>query len=309
MLTKSGLRLGIALPQVFPDGQVDRQLIRDFAIEAEAIGYDDLWLQERIIGPETNVEPLALMAYVAALTQKIRLGVSVMILTQRNPVQLAKALASLDQLSDGRVNAGIGLGRNSDLNPAFGLSKEHRVSRFTESVRVMKALWTLPEVDFDGKYFHLTKATVVPKPAQQPHIPIWFGAQSPAAMRRAALYGDAWMGAGIAALTDTVAHVQEMKASLREVRGNEADFTLSKRIYVLVDEDERRGQERLSDWFGFYYHDRDRGNISGFAGSAAHCVDVLSSMREAGLHHLLLNPVDDLLHQMELLTEKVAPQL
>jgi probable F420-dependent oxidoreductase len=310
LLSKSGLQLGIALPQVFPDGEVDRQLIRDFATQAEAAGYDDFWLQERIIGGETSLEPVALLSHVAAITQRVRLGVSVIILPHRNPVQLAKQLATLDQLSGGRINAGLGLGNsNPRLYPAFGLSEDRRVARFNESLRVMKALWSQPTVDYDGEFCKLAGVSIGPRPVQQPNIPIWFGAQSKAAMLRAARNGDAWMGAGAATFAETVSHVGEMKTALQEAGRNESDFTLSKRVYLVVDEDEKRGQARLEDWFAYYYHDRNRATISGFAGSPAHCVDVFSTFREAGLHHLLFNQLDDHMSQMDLLTEKVAPFL
>jgi probable F420-dependent oxidoreductase len=310
LLTRTGLKLGLAIPQVFPDGIVDTETIREFVTGAEAAGFDDLWLQERIIGKETSLEPLSLMSYVAALTQRVRLGVSVLILPHRNPIQLAKELATLDQLSGGRINAGVGLGNSGPyLYPAFGLSEDHRVSRFTESVAVMKALWTLPEVNLEGQFFHLTNTSIVPKPLQQPHIPLWYGAQSKPAMRRAAQDGDAWMGAGAAALKDTVAHIQEMKRELQEAGRRESEFVLSKRVYMVVDEDERRGHERLENWFGYYYHSRERAAVSGLAASPAHCIDLFNTFREAGLDHMLLNTLDEHPGQLQLLTEKVAPFL
>lgn len=122
MLTGSGMRLGIGLPQLFPNDAIDTVLIRRFAQRAEALGYADLWLSESILGPRGVLEPVTLLAYAAACTTRIRLGVSVIILNQRNPVVLAKALATLDQLSDGRLTVGLGLGGGTAAYPAFGLS-------------------------------------------------------------------------------------------------------------------------------------------------------------------------------------------
>src|SRR5689334_6194248 len=132
MLSGSGLRLGIALPQVFHDGRIDTDLIRDFSVRAEQAGYEDLWLTERILGTQMILEPLTLLSYAAACAPRIRLGVSVIILNQRNPVMLAKALCSVDQLSGGRLTAGVGLGGGTRLYPAFGISPERPVARFVE---------------------------------------------------------------------------------------------------------------------------------------------------------------------------------
>src|SRR5579871_6198932 len=110
MLAKSGLRLGMALPQVYPSGTVDVNLIREFALRAESLGYEDLWLTDGGLGGQGLLEPVTLLTYVAGFTTRIRLGVSVIILNRRNPAMLAKTLSSLDQLSGGRVTLGVGLG-------------------------------------------------------------------------------------------------------------------------------------------------------------------------------------------------------
>src|ERR687892_55245 len=94
---------GIELPQVFFDGPVDMEHVRKFAARAETLGYDGLWLQERIIGDFAMLEPVTLLSYVAAITSKLRLGASVILLTLRNPIQLAKSYSTLDCMSDGRA--------------------------------------------------------------------------------------------------------------------------------------------------------------------------------------------------------------
>ena len=102
MQTKSGVKLGIAVPQGFADGAVDMALVRRFVARAEALGYDDLWVAEQITGTIASLEPTGLLAYVAALTERVRIGASVFVSTLRNPVQFAKSLSTLDHLSEGR---------------------------------------------------------------------------------------------------------------------------------------------------------------------------------------------------------------
>ena len=101
---------GIELPQVFLDGPVDMEHIRKFAVKAETLGYDSLWLQERVIGDFAMLEPVTLVSYVAAITNRLKLGTSVILLPLRNPIQLAKAYSTLDVMSNGRAIMGVGLG-------------------------------------------------------------------------------------------------------------------------------------------------------------------------------------------------------
>ena len=136
------------------------------------------------------------LAVLRGLTSKVRLGTSVMVAPLRNPVQLAKSLSSLDQMSLGRLTVGLGLGGGTGDYPPFGIDPARRVRRFVEVVEVMKALWTQSAADYQGQLWQLDGIHMEPKPVQQPHPPIWFGGSHPAALRRAVRHGNGWMGAG-----------------------------------------------------------------------------------------------------------------
>src|SRR5213596_2883882 len=135
---------GIAIPQTFPRTPVNMQLVRDFLQKAETLGYEGLWVQEQILGDYPILEPVALLTYAAALTSKVRLGTSVLLTLLRNPVQLAKSLASLDQLSQGRLIVGVAIGGPHVPAAVFGVPAERRARRFVEGLQVMKAFWTQP---------------------------------------------------------------------------------------------------------------------------------------------------------------------
>jgi probable F420-dependent oxidoreductase len=186
---------GIEIPQVFFDGPVDVEHIRRFVTKAETLGYDSLWLQERIIGDFAILEPVALLSYVAAITKRLRLGTSVILLTLRNPVQLAKSFSTLDCMSGGRAVLGIGLGGGhlGSHEEIFGYSRERRVTRFTEAVQVMKLLWTEPAATFRGTFWNFENVSMEPKPLQKPHIPLWFGGHMDVTLQRIAKWGDGWM--------------------------------------------------------------------------------------------------------------------
>ncbi|MDA1258888.1 MAG: LLM class flavin-dependent oxidoreductase, partial [Chloroflexi bacterium] len=153
---------GFAVPQVFPDGNINLALVRDISARAEQTGYDSLWVQERIIGASQSLEPLALLSYLAAVTVTARLGVSVLVLPLRSPPQLAKTLATLDVLSAGRLIVGVGLGGSDADAPAYGIEPGRRVLRFVEALGVMDALWKNDIADFSGEFYNLSGASMAP---------------------------------------------------------------------------------------------------------------------------------------------------
>jgi probable F420-dependent oxidoreductase len=308
MLTTSGLQLGIGLPQVFPGGMVDTDLIRRFALRAEALGYEDLWLTDNVLGGNGTLEPVTLLTYVAGFTRRIRLGVSVLILNQRNPVQLAKALASLDQLSRGRLTVGVGLGGGTALYPAFGISAERPVARFIEGLRLMRALWSEERVTLRGDFWRLEDAAMTPKPLQQP-LPVWLGGHAPAALRRAVRLGDGWMGAGGSRIEDFFREIAQVRQYLTEAGRDPSSFTLSKRVYIAVDADAERARERLAAGLLQQYGSSRMAASAGVAGTPRQCVETLRAMRDAGLQHLLLHPFADAVQQLELLSREIAPEL
>src|SRR5947209_953805 len=140
-MASGNIPCGIAIPQTSSSSPIDVEHIRKFVSRAEALGYESLWVQEQIISESAILEPVTLLTYAAALTSKPRLGTSVLLTVIRNPVQLAKSLASLDQLSGGRLTLGVGIGCAHVPEQVFGISSERRARRFVEGLQVIKELW------------------------------------------------------------------------------------------------------------------------------------------------------------------------
>lgn len=308
MKTKSGLRFGISLPQSFPKEQIDHGYLREYVLKAESLGFDDGWLTETILSSNFHLEPVTYISYLAALTTRLRFGVAVIILNARNPVQLAKALATVDQLSNGRVTVGVGIGVGSANYPVFGIPPERRVARYEEAITVMKALWTEEHATVKGNFWQLDGARMKPKPLQKPHLPLIFGGHSEPALRRAVRMGDGWMAAGSTSTAASLDSLRQIRGYLEEAGRKETEFFLSKRIYIAVDENESRARERLSVALGYQYGGRNQSNV-GLAATPSRAVEVLGTLREAGAQHILLNPAYDHMQQMEVLVEKVIPQL
>ena len=175
------MRYAIGLPQAFPDGTFSPALFREYVTRAEELGvYESAWTQEAPLGTSPRLSPLEVMTYAAACTTRLRLGCTVFVSTLHSPVHLAKALASLDQLSGGRVEAGVGSGGPGRPFAAFGISRDRYVARFTEGVELMKALWTQPRVTLSGEFWQLDDAPMEPKPFTKPYPRLWFGASSEA---------------------------------------------------------------------------------------------------------------------------------
>jgi probable F420-dependent oxidoreductase len=188
------------------------------AKKAEELGFDAVFVNDHIIvdgsprsAPWTNTyDPLVALSFIAANTTRIALGTSVLIMPYRNPVATAKALASLDRMSGGRLICGVGAGWSAAEYEALGVPFRERGARTTEYLRLWQACWAPGPVSFAGKFFAFSQMHVSPKPLQQPHPPLWIGGASDAALRRAARFAAVWQPTPL-----PVADLVERQAALR----------------------------------------------------------------------------------------------
>lgn len=157
----------------------------------EANGFDSLWLSERITGPAPD--PIVGLAVAAGRTTKLKLGFSVLVLPGRNPVLLAKELATLDLLSRGRLLPAFGLGiADPNEQQAFGVAREERAGRFGEALGLVRRFWTEDSVDHEGRFYSYKGITVRPRPVQSPPD-VWLGGRAPSELRRVGRVGDGWL--------------------------------------------------------------------------------------------------------------------
>src|SRR5579875_253571 len=145
------MRFAISLPQHCPDGSFDPAAFAAYVLRAEELGFESAWAMDQTFGRAPRLNALETMTFAAACPTRLRLGCSVWISPLHQPVQLAKSLATLDQLSRGRLEVGLGSGGTRRMFSAFGISGDHLISRFTEGLEVMRALWAEPEVSLDGR--------------------------------------------------------------------------------------------------------------------------------------------------------------
>ncbi|HTO10108.1 MAG TPA: LLM class flavin-dependent oxidoreductase [Candidatus Binatia bacterium] len=311
----SRVTLGVAIPQTFPAGPIDTRRIREFLQRAEALGFESAWVVEQVLGSASSLESVSTLAWAAAVTERLRLGSAVLLTALRSPVHLAKALATIDQLSHGRLIVGVGLGGNPRVYPAYGLPAARRAARFAEGLRLMKRLWTEPRVTLAGEFFRLENASMEPKPAQRPHPPLWFGGHHPRALRRAVELGDGFIGAGAVSTATFAEEMTALRAILAEAgrapssSSPPASFPVGKRVYVALDRDRARAGKRLAEWFGAFYGRPELAEQVSVWGDADACVEGLRAVVAAGAGFLMLNPVFDELDQLERFAADVAPRL
>jgi probable F420-dependent oxidoreductase len=303
------MRFGISIPQFFDDGTFDPAAFRTHMMRAEALGYDSAWTQEQVLGAMPAIGPIEAMTYAAACTERIRIGCVVFVLPLHNPVHLAKSLSSLDQLSRGRLEVGVGTGGRGRMFSAFGVDPGSFVARFNEELRLMRALWTEPRVTFDGRFWQLEGAAMEPKPFQKPHPPIWFGANHPTALRRAVHHGDGFFGAGSTTTARFAEQMGIVREALAESGRDPSSFRIAKRVYIHVDDDAERARRRIVEGLERLYADFGLTNLEAVAvyGPPDVCVAGVREVVDAGAELVLFTTLADDDEQMERLAAEVVP--
>ncbi|MCV7077493.1 LLM class flavin-dependent oxidoreductase [Mycobacterium szulgai] len=307
------MRFSIAIPQLDADG-FDGAGLRSYLARADELGFEGGWVLEQIIGDAPLLAPLELLAYAAACTQRLRLGVAVLVTSLHDPLQLASAATAVDRLSHGRLDIGVAPGGGFRRFEAFGVEKATHISYFTEGLQLMKAAWSdEPRVTFHGRFRHVDDLPIQPKPVQRPHPPIWFGGSAPKALARAVRHGDAFLGAGSSTTSAFAESVAVVRAELAEQHKDPTQFTIGKRVYLMIDDDADRARERVLAGLRRIY-----GKMAGIdavpvSGTPDDVVRGLNEVIDAGAEMLLLNPagpdVAQNREQMERLAAEVIPRL
>jgi probable F420-dependent oxidoreductase len=302
------MRYAISIPQFYGDGEFDPVAFRAYCARVEELGFDSAWAQESTLGASPQLGPIETMTYAAACTQHIRIGCVVFVSTLHSPVHLAKSLATLDQLSLGRLDIGVGTGGKFRPFAAFGLTSDRYVARFTEGLALMKALWTQPRVTFDGEFWQLKDAPMEPKPAQKPYPPVWFGANGEAALRRAVRLGDGFFGAGSTPTDRFARQVEIVRAALAESGRDPASFPIAKRLYTIVDDDGERARERMNAAMERVYGRRVPDiEAAAIAGTPEHCAAEVARAQAAGAELILFTTMADPAEQADRVAGEVIP--
>lgn len=225
------MKFGFMVPREsdFSDERDPYGRIYEFCQEAEDLGFDFATFTHHRFSPERPYlsSPFVMMSAIAARTTRLKLVTTIFVLPLYHPLDVAETVASLDQLSGGRVVLGVGTGYRRYEADAVGVPFDKRVSRMTESIEVLRRSWTEPAVTFHGQHFDLDAVTVVPKPVQQPHPPIWIGALETKPVERAARIADGWIAPYIQR-SDTLAQRAERYRAVAAESGRPAVICLER---------------------------------------------------------------------------------
>jgi len=234
------MKFGVCIPHYGIPLDVDN--LTNMAIKAEEMGFDSVWVTDHIIVPHeipdrTDIvyrhdmlEPLSLLTHLGAVTKRVKIGTSVIILPYRNPVVLAKAIATADVLSKGRVIFGAAIGWMEGEFQALNAPFADRGVVSDEYLQLLRELWTNPTPTFQGEHFQISDVTFSPMPVQKPHPPIWVGGRSRRGVRRAVRYGDAWYPSQLppSQVAERVEHMREY--STRVGRDTPPDLSFRGRL-------------------------------------------------------------------------------
>jgi probable F420-dependent oxidoreductase len=315
------LPIAVGLPT--SGGAADPGALGSLAQAAEALAFDSVWVSDHVVVPEQisssypyspdgrfptaptqpYLEPLSALGYLAGLTQRVRLGIAVLVLPYRHPLLTAKMIATLDTLSAGRVDLGIGVGWMREEFEALGWPTqvyEGRGRATDEQLRILKAAWTEDVFSFDGEFYRFPRLGAHPHPLQKPHPPIWVGGHSKAAIRRTARYADVWLPIGARPPADLPP--DEIKAGIASLRAEAERFgrdPSSLRIcfstHVLVDSTAAATRDRR------------------FSGSPEQIVADFEAYRAVGVGSFMVgfgpHPPAEYERRMRLFAEQVRPAL
>ena len=302
---------GILLPTrgvlVYANGGRPRvELNWQLAETVERLGYDSVWVGDSITS-KPRLEPLTIMAALAARTQRVKIGTAVMLTALRHPVHLAHALATVDNISNGRVILGAGAGRGDnqmyvDEHSAVGVPVAERADRMEEGINILRTLWTQEQVTHQGGYYPLDNVTLEPQPIQKP-LPIWISSNwVRRGLKRVAEMGDAWITnvPSVELFTRCWDRVQENAAKVGRDAGQ-----MTRALYISVNLNEEDEALAEGDRFMQAYYSRPYEAVSKqllcVFGPPEKCAEAIASYRAAGVTYFIVRFASP--HQAEQLTK------
>ena len=273
-------------------------------------GVDSIWQSDRLIGPDANLECMSVMAALAGATKKVKFGMNVASLGLRDPVIMAKACATIDVLSNGRLLPAFGVGSAVSRDySATGIPTKGRGQRAAEGLEIMSRLWSEDEVTFEGQHYQLDRASIAPKPTQNP-MPLWVGGSAKQAIERTAKFGTGWQ-AGIEDADDVKPVIEAIK-----IRAGELDRPMD--------------PDHFGAGFGFRFGSPDEPLVSkynamlskrlgreanGFTavGGVAEMVALAETFVAAGVRKFILRPIAtgtaDMITQTQRMAEELLPEI
>ncbi len=298
------MKLGYLLPtrEQIMEGRPETGPMLELATRAEAMGFDSIWVGDSLLARPRH-EPLTLLAGVAGRVPRVQIGTAVLLPALRNPVLLAHQVATLDQVSEGRLILGVGIAADRpNIRAEFtaaGVPFDKRVGRMMEGLRLCKALWTGQPVDWDGRW-QVSQGVLAPTPYRPDGPPLWIGGNLQASLERAGKSFDGWFP--IAPSPELFAtQWADIKQAARAAGRDAARMTGAMYLTVAIDENAQRADDRLNAFLEGYYGEpaaRSRRRQASYAGPEAGVAEWLHNYAQAGASHLMIRFAGDHAQQL-----------
>lgn len=313
MLTRT---FGIAARNfmAYPEMPSARGLV-EYGVRVEELGYDSVWVWDHmLLGVDPNfpiIDSLTVLTGIAARTTKIKMGTGILVLPLRNPVALAKQLASMDQLSEGRLIMGMAVGWYKREFDAVGVPFEKRGKIMDENLEIMNRLWTEEQVTGEYMHHNISKAVMYPKPYQSPRMPLLLGGYVDKVLKRAAVSGDGWL---------TYFYTSEdFKKSWVKIRnfaeeaGKDPDKLMNaSQLPIMIGDSREAVREPMMDWLNKEWdfpENSDCSRDSAVMGSVDDCVEQLQAQLDAGVQKIIFVPYKYQMDQVETIAREIIPRL
>ena len=291
------MKFGFIIPHNF--GLDDPDDVLNIGKRAEELGFDSVWVNHHILnvgyifdrlGSKPYYDAMTVLTWVAAHTERVRLGTTVLVLPYLNPLVLAKTLATVDVMSKGRLNVGVGVGALKPESDALGSTFETRGRYADESIKIMRELWESEDPEFDGEFFSFSGVKFSPKPIQKPGPPILIGGASRAALRRVATLGDGWhpIRQSIADLKQNIATIHRLA---EEAGRDPSEITVTVRTELDV------------------LDSRSDGTESPMIGTADQLLATIEQYEEIGVSELVLSVSTDDVERIQRTQDRFAAQV
>ena len=301
------MRFGVSLPQFEFGIRPSPAIIGKVAQTAEAVGFDSLWVSDHVLVPDSRprygyfADALTTLAWVGAMTSRIALGTSVLVIPYRHALVLAKQLATLDMLVEGRLILGVAAGWMDEEFELLGLDFAARGRHLDESLAVMQTLWTEPKPRFDGEFYRFSDVIFEPRPHRPEGIPIWVGGHGRVALRRAVRLGVTWHPDDM--------ETEEVTTRAGELRALNGGVGLPIAVRRRADLRAAMGRnvERKPDLPGAW----PEGDARPLGGSLQEIIDTLARLREVGVEHFMFQfehaSQPEHLDQIRFAAERICP--
>jgi probable F420-dependent oxidoreductase len=298
------------VPGAFGQGGDNPNFLRELVAVGDKYNYDSLWLSDRIVSDRFSLEPMIALSMVAAYSDRLKFGTSVLALPLRNPAVLAKQVATLDYLSQGRFFPAVGLGQEEpEEYEACGVSKEDRSQRTDEAIVLMRRLWEEDEVTFEGKFFSCHNVSITPKPVLKPSPPVWIGGRSHAAARRVGRVGDGWLVSGA-----TPEEVHSGRQVLFETAAQHEREIEDDHVGVLlgyyISSDSKQAAAKSHQFVTRHRPDADFTEYTAL-GTTEQIAEMIDSYIRAGAYKFVVRPLcagDESMEQLEIMGQEILPQ-